>query len=203
MNFLILTGGENKRIGDNKTLLKIGRVSLLERVLYQVEKVREKEEEIILVGGKVSLKRNRKWGMGKVKVVEDIISGKGPLGGIYSGLSLSSAEFNFVLGCDMPFLKWEFIDYMRSLPRSYEILIPSHSRGIEPLHAIYSKSCLPIIREKLNQGQCRIQTILPYLKVRFVEEEEIKKFSSPRYIFFNINTWEDLHQARKLVENHE
>lgn len=195
MNFLILTGGENKRIGSNKALLRVGGVSLVERVLCQVERVREEGEEIILVGRKISLKKLK---IERVKMVEDVIPGKGPLGGIYSGLSLSSAKFNFVLGCDTPFLSWEFINYMRHLPGSYEILLPSHSRGIEPLHAIYSKSCLPVIEEKLQQGECKIQTILPYLKVRFVEEEEIKRFSSPRYIFFNVNTWKDLYQARKL-----
>ena len=201
MNFLILTGGENKRIGNRKAFLKIGGTTLLERVLQQIEIVKEKGEEVILVEGKVSFKnfKNIKGEGEKLKVIKDVIPEKGPLGGIYSGLLLSQAKFNFVLGCDMPFLDWKFIDYMRHLSKNYEVLIPFHSRGIEPLHAIYSRSCLPVIKEKLNQGECKIQSILPYLKVRFIQEREIRRFSPPQHIFFNINTSEDLKKARKLA----
>jgi len=51
----------------------------------------------------------------------------------------------------------------------------------------------------LNQGECKIQSILPYLKVRFIQEREIRRFSPPQHIFFNINTSKDLKKARKLA----
>jgi len=199
MNFLILTGGGNKRIGCDKAFLKVGKATLIERVLFQINKVKEREEQIILVGKIPSEKREKLAGEG-LKWVEDIFPGKGPLGGIYSGLFFSTCRFNFVLGCDMPFLRWEFIDYMRHLPKNYDILIPSHSKGIEPLHAIYSRSCLPVIKEKINRGNFKIQSILPHLKVKFIKEKEIRRFSSPEYIFFNVNTRNDLNKAIEIVE---
>jgi len=196
MNFLILTGGENRRIGGDKAGLKIGRHCLLERVILQVDKARRKGERIILVGKKPSLDKRLS---GKVEWVEDVFSGRGPLGGIYSGLFFSNEEFNFVLGCDMPFLQGEFIDYMRRITPHYHVLLPSHTRGMEPLHAIYSKYCLPVIRERLERGENKIQGIFSYLKVKFVEEKEIKRFSPPWLLFFNVNTPDDLKKARKLV----
>ncbi len=200
MNFLILMGGEGRRIREKKAYLRVGGIRIVDRIINELEKVKNKDEEILLVvNKKTSFKKIKRW-ENKIKVVEDIIPGKGPLGGIYSGLSLSNAKFNFITGCDMPFLNWKFIHYMRSLPKDYDILIPLHSRGVEPLHAIYSKSCLSLIKEKLEQGEYKIRAILPYLKIRFVEEKEIRKFDSPEYIFFNINTREDLAKARKLVK---
>ncbi|HHF98024.1 MAG TPA: molybdenum cofactor guanylyltransferase [Candidatus Aerophobetes bacterium] len=200
MNFLILVGGENRRIGNCKAFLKIGRKNLLEKVLCEIDKAKEKREEVVLVGGKFSEKKDKMelFRGRKLKVIEDVYPGKGPLGGIYSGLLFSESEFNFVVGCDMPFLNWKFISYMRYLPRDYDILLPSHQKGVEPLHAIYSKSCLPIIERKLKEGKLNIRSIFPYLKIRFVGEEEIKNFSSPDLLFFNVNTLDDLKRAEKL-----
>lgn len=198
MNFLILVGGNNKRIGENKALLKIGGRTLVERVIDQVNKVRAKNEKIILVGENAALKE---YLGGRVKMVGDLLPEKGPLGGIYSGLISSSEKLNFILGCDMPFLNFRFINYMCHLPPGYDILLPFHSRGMEPLHAIYSRACLPVIEKKLGEGQYKIRAIFPHLQVRFVEEEEIKRFCSPEYLFFNINRWTDVKKAREFVVN--
>jgi len=63
MNFLILTGGENKRIGNRKAFLKIGGTTLLERVLQQIEIVKEKgeEEEFIPVFCSLKLSLTSYW----------------------------------------------------------------------------------------------------------------------------------------------
>lgn len=200
MNFLVLAGGENKRLGKDKAHLTVRGIKVLDRIINELEKVRKKKEQIILVGRKdfsPSIKNHRTG-----KIVEDIIPGKGPLGGIYSGLSHSNAQFNLAIACDMPFLQWDFIEYMRSLVENCDILIPYHSRGLEPLHAIYSKTCIPEIEKKLRQKKYKIQEVLPCMKVKFIGEKEIRIFAPPERLFFNINTEKDLSMAHTLIEEY-
>jgi molybdopterin-guanine dinucleotide biosynthesis protein A len=45
-------------------------------------------------------------------VVEDSVKWKGPLGGIFTGLTYSTSEHSFVMGCDMPFVEPRLIGYM-------------------------------------------------------------------------------------------
>ncbi|MDI6815476.1 MAG: NTP transferase domain-containing protein [Dehalococcoidales bacterium] len=46
----------------------------------------------------------------KLRIVADTYPGKGPLGGIYTGLATSDSFYNLVVACDMPFLNQALLD---------------------------------------------------------------------------------------------
>lgn len=137
----------------------------------------------------------------RVSLVSDVVPGKGPLGGIYSGLMASKDKYNFVVSCDLPFLNAGLISYMIELTEGHDIVVPRLNGLVEPLHAIYSKHCLIPIKRQLDRNELKIQSFLDEVKVRYIRESEIKKYDPKGIAFFNVNTEEDLEKARLIAEN--
>jgi molybdopterin-guanine dinucleotide biosynthesis protein A len=71
---------------------------------------------------------------------------------------------------------------------------------VEPLHAVYTKSCLAPIEQIIKQGKLRVDKLFSLVRVRYVEAEEIERFDPKHLSFFNINTKADMKKARELAE---
>jgi molybdopterin-guanine dinucleotide biosynthesis protein A len=192
---MVLAGGGGLRLGREKALENLGEISLLERVLLQLSFL---DSDILLVTAK---ELSRPWleGHPRLKVVSDIYPGKGPLGGIYTGLELSNSFYNVVVACDMPFLNRALLGYMAGVSAGYDLVVPRLKGLVEPLHAVYSKACLASIEGLLKQGVLGIRELFRLVRVRYVEAEEIDRFDPEHLSFFNINTRADLARARDLL----
>jgi molybdopterin-guanine dinucleotide biosynthesis protein A len=70
----------------------------------------------------------------------------------------------------------------------------------EPLRAIYSKACLDPIRRALDAGKMRMISFLPDVKLRWVEEDEIRQFDPELLTFRNCNTPEEFEELKMLWE---
>jgi len=195
---IILAGGKSSRVGlnKNKAQIKLAGKSLIDWVISKLTSLDNlKEEDVIIVGPKEKYPHFK-------QVVEDIFPQKGPLGGIYSGLRASPSQYNIVVGCDMPFLEIKLLQYMIEDINSNDIVIPRYGGGyIEPLCAIYSKGCLEAIERNLSEHNFSVRSIFPHLKVKFVEDEDIKKYDPEFYSFFNINYKKDMIEAEKIIHN--
>ena len=102
----------------------------------------------------------------------------------------------------MPFLEVKLLRYMLEDINSYDIVIPRYNNDyIEPLCAIYSKKCLEIIERNLVEHNFSVRAIFPYLKVKFIEDKDIKKFDPEFHSFFNINYKKDMIKAEKIINN--
>jgi molybdopterin-guanine dinucleotide biosynthesis protein A len=88
---------------------------------------------------------------------------------------------------------------MIQLSAGFDLVVPRLGDLVEPLHAIYSKSCLAPIEGLLNQGNLRVSALFDLVKVRYVEADEIDSFDPKHLSFFNINTEADLEMAQQLV----
>jgi len=131
----------------------------------------------------------------------DLYPGKGPLGGIYTGLLASQSLHSIVVACDMPFLSTELLRYMIEQCGDFDAVVPRLGEGMaEPLHAIYSKSCLEKMKRWLEHNQLGVHSFLKTVRVRYVEREESQRFDPQLLSFFNINYQSDLDQAIALVE---
>lgn len=194
---IILAGGKSSRIGTDKdkAMLRLNRKRLIDIVISKLKCI--VGDNIIIVGPP------KKYPSYK-QVVPDLFPQRCPLVGIYSGLKVSPSQYNLVVSCDMPFLETELLWYMRKNIDSEDIIIPRYGKDyIEPLLAIYSKSCLEIMEKNLKRDILSVRLIFPYLKVKYIEDEEIIKFD-PRYLsFFNINFEKDLIKAEELIRNKE
>lgn len=195
---MVLAGGKSSRLGIDKTRLTLrpneGQAvgqTLLEGI---VEKLLTISEEVIVVGhGDVACDHLR------ARTIGDVYPGAGPLGGIYSGLQAAAFHHALVVACDMPFLNLDFMRYMISLPRDYDILIPKWEGHVEPLHAIYSKNCLTSIEGLLKQNNLKIPDFFDQVRVHHVLEEEINRYDPQHLSFFNINTPDQLRKAEAIL----
>ena len=192
---IILAGGRSTRLGYDKIEEKVGGFSLLERAISQIEPL---ADEIILVAGQernLSQPENHQ----KIRKVPDIFPGKGSLGGIYTGLTASNSFYNLVIAADMPFLNQALLRYIFEVSNGFDFVLPRIESFFEPLHAVYSKNCIEPAGSILKQGRKVIVELFNYVKVRYVGVEEIDRFDPKHQSFFNINTKEDLEQARKIA----
>ena len=136
----------------------------------------------------------------RLKIVRDITSGKGPLIGIYTGLCASAYPLSFVVACDMPFVRRALVERIIAMAPGYDVVIPRRPQGLEPLHATYAQSCIGHIESLMKIGRYKIDSLLEMVKVRYLEENEIKSIDPEGVSFFNINTPADLARAMEFIE---
>ncbi len=160
-----------------------------EKILIQhvIDTIEPLFEEIILIG-------HRRKELKNFKIIEDIMPGLGPLGGIYTGLSVSRSEHAFFFAADMPHLDTGLINFMISQADDHDIIIPVWSQGREPLHAIYHRRNLPAVKKLLEENQLKIFNLLQSADTRYITEETICQYTDPAVAFSNINTVHDLPQ---------
>jgi molybdenum cofactor guanylyltransferase len=198
---IVLAGGKSTRLGRNKITEIIGNKTLLERVLSQLSFL--KSEIIVVTAQDTILPQSISVDYPKLRVVNDIIPGKGSLGGIYTGLVHSTSFYNLVVASDMPFLNRRLLLYMIEAARDVDLVVPRMGDILEPLHAVYSKNCVAPIEDLLKQDDLRIYDFYDRVRIRYIEAEEIDKFDPERLSFFNINTPSNLNKALELVERED
>jgi len=192
---IVLAGGKGLRLGHNKALETVGNRSLLECAVYNLGLL---DSNIIIVTAREQ-SFPQFTGYPKLRIVTDTYPGKGPLGGIYTGLAASGSFRNLVVACDMPLLNQALLRYMIQVSADFDLVVPRLDDMVEPLHAIYSKDCLAPVEGLLKEGNLRVSNLFPLVRVRYVEAEEINRFDPRHLSFFNINTQADLAMARELA----
>jgi molybdopterin-guanine dinucleotide biosynthesis protein A len=192
---IILAGGKSTRIGASKPQMKIGNGHLIDRV---VDTLSQFTSSILIVTteDQESLTKSATPGARRVK---DIYPGKGPLGGIYTGLMYAETSYSMVVGCDMPFLNSSLIRYLIDGASGFAAVAPKIGWMIQPLHAIYSKSCVPSIEALIREDQLQIIKLFNLVKTRYITEKEIDQFDPGHLSFLNINTEDDLLKAEVLI----
>ena len=174
---VILAGGNSRRMGRCKALLKVGNTTMLERIERQMEVFPERwlSTNDPALGAAFS-----------GKVVADVFVGKGPLAGIHAALSKTSKSYLFCVACDMPYFSRQIIGPMtEAFPDGADALVCQDSTGrIHPLCGIYAKTALPAITRCLHFGELRVSVLLRQL--RCVCFQTAGQFSDQ--ILWNINT---------------
>ncbi len=191
---IILAGGKNLRFGRNKALETIGGKSLIECI---VERLSPLTNQILIVA---SQEQSKFPVADKIEILVDLYPGKGPLGGIYTGLLASRSSYSVVVACDMPFLNVKLLRHMIKLSSGFDAVVPRLGEGVvEPLHAIYSRSCLGNMKTRLEHNQLGVNSLFNTVRVRYVEKAECQKLDPRLLSFFNINCQSDLDHAIMLV----
>lgn len=175
-------------MGANKAFVRIDGERIIDRT---IRIFRELFQEIVLVTNEPLAYLEF-----DVKIVTDIIKGKAALGGIYTGLFHSSCEHAFVCPCDMPFLNADFIRYMKGRAKGYDIVVPVQPEGLQPLHAIYSRRCMPVMKKCINENCLKITGFYERARVLEIPPENIAPFDPEGRMFFNVNSPGDLEGAR-------
>ena len=193
---IVLAGGRSSRLGQHKAQVIVGNKSLFQRVLSSVSFI---EGEIIVVrSGEESFPSPS--GESEYRVVNDIYPRRGPLIGILTGLKVSESQHNLVVACDMPFLNQALLRYMIQQAEGFDVVIPRLGDMVEPLHAVYSRSCIEPMAKMVRDDNLSVHRLLGMVKARYIETDEIERFDPEHLSFFNINAKADLERARKLAD---
>ncbi len=200
LSIAILAGGMSRRMGRDKSLIHVAGLTLLEHVSRSVRALTD--DLFVVASGRPHLAE-----LG-FRVVPDLVEGAGSLGGVFSAMTQAQHDHCLVVGCDMPLLNPRLLTYMASVERDYDALVPvlegvqssqGGRRTFETLHAIYARTCLPILERQIAVDRLKIATALDLLNVREVGEAEVRRFDPDLYSFVNVNTRDDLALVGRLL----
>ena len=192
---IILAGGRSRRLGRDKAVEPFDGQPLIRRV---IERVTPLTDEIVVVVADAA--RGHALGLdADHRVAVDIYPDGGSLGGIFSGLSAAANDWGLVVACDMPFLNRQLLEYMLAQRADYDAVVPQPGAFPEPTHALYSRACLPHIEARLQANDLKISGFFDDVRVRYLEEGEVRQFDPQLLSFFNVNSPEDLARAHALA----
>lgn len=186
-------------MGKDKCCLVLGNEDLLCRVIDRLSQLNG--QIIVALAQKQSIPHHNT--SHKIDYAWDVHYGKGPLGGIYSGLKISQDKYCLAVACDMPFLNIDLIRYMTGLIDGYDVVIPRLNGLLEPLHAVYSVNCVKAIDKMLKEDIRGIRYLLKVVNVRYVVEKEVDFYDPEHLSFFNVNMPSDMEKAMQLMEREE
>jgi molybdopterin-guanine dinucleotide biosynthesis protein A len=183
----ILAGGKSSRMGTDKGLILFKGKAIIQHVIEQLQPVTEK---VVIVSNNPEYKKF------DVEVIPDLIRDFGPAGGIYTALSHSKTEQNFVLSCDTPFVTTAAIEYMLQNANQSQITLTTHEGRLEPLFGVYTKSCLVQWDIFIQKGFLKLKDIVSSFDLLQLNIDNNPLFDNN--FFMNINTPEDL---KKIIIN--
>jgi molybdopterin-guanine dinucleotide biosynthesis protein A len=190
---VLLAGGKSRRMGEDKRHLVVGEQTLLERGLRVLQSI---FQEVLVV----IAQNSPPLGI-DARVVRDLVPDCGSLGGLYTGLTQATTPYIFVVACDMPFLNQAVIAQFTSRRAATDIVMAKLAARLHPMHALYSKRCLPVVDQMIGARQFKIQEIVSELslRVRYVTEADLRSIDPSGHSFYNVNTMADLEAARSLL----
>jgi molybdenum cofactor guanylyltransferase len=188
-NGYILAGGKSSRMGSDKGLLMLRDKKIVE---YVIENLRPCVDQIFIVS---SNDFYREFGL---PLVPDLMMGKGPAVGIFSALEHSTVNQNFVISCDTPFVKAEYIFRILMLAKDHEICIPQLDGFWEPMVGVYSKSIADRWKQSMLKGDFKLQRLIEQFDYKMVDVK--MDLSATENIFLNINSPEELLKAEKWLK---
>jgi len=191
---IILSGGKSSRMGQNKSLMKIGGTTIIERV---VDLMLSLFPEVILITNEPG-----DYNFLGLPTYEDVFRHRGPLAGIHSGLKHSKTNINFIISCDLPLMTMEMINYLIEYKTDKLITVAKADGFIQQLAGKYSKECLSpsekILKEVVNnenrdevqkKRKCNVLSLIDLVGADIISAESLPFYNEDLY--FNMNRTED------------
>lgn len=179
---IILAGGKSSRMGSDKGLLELDGKPMIKHIIDNLA---------LLEIPTMIISNNEEYRRFGLPVHFDKVKDKGPVGGIYSGLSHTETEINIILSCDVPFVSKNLMTYLLENSSDYDIVIPKLGEKIHPLVGIYKKSSIETFKSHLQREQRKLITVCNSLNSHIIDLGKHSTLNDPR-LFSNINTREEL-----------
>ncbi len=183
----VLVGGRSSRFGSDKALIEWQGRPL---AAWVAERVKSAAGCVTLVGSP------EKYQVLGLPVIADAVLNVGPLAGLSAALEHSSAEWNLVVACDMPHLRADFLGFLLATARAgagADMILPLDRGGRpEPLCAVYSRRCGPIVSAAIAGGVRKMTAAFTNLRVHELPFAAYAAFDPDGLLFVNLNTPSDL-----------
>lgn len=175
---IILAGGESSRMGEDKGLMSLEGKPMIQ---YVIDVVLTQTDQICIISN------NSDYQIFGWPVHTDLVKGKGPLGGIVTGLSASRTRQNWILSCDSPFITEDLLVMLMNQLNGFDAAIPEKLNRTHPLIAAYDLSALPTYKVALNQDNLKLSEANKSLNINYFDANQFDVRN-----FKNINAREDL-----------
>jgi molybdopterin-guanine dinucleotide biosynthesis protein A len=188
----VQAGGKSSRMGEDKALIRLAGIPLIERVLARIDGL---ADEILITTNRPETLTHL-----NLRMAGDEVPGAGALHGLKTALDAARGEIVLILSCDTPFVSRELIEHLLSRAHDADAIVPKHGDKYEPLQAVYNRSrCLPAVEAALGSGERRMISFYPQVHVLPIEEPILSELDPSGLSFFNVNTAEDLERADQLL----
>jgi molybdopterin-guanine dinucleotide biosynthesis protein A len=199
---VILAGGRSSRMGEEKTLMDLAGVTLLQRVIDRL--AGQVSTMVISANGDVA-----RFDEYKLPIIEDTIEGyTGPLAGILAGMIWAKihdpcASHIVTIASDTPFFP---VDLVEALARAIDgrhslIAIPQTQERLHPAFGMWPVKLAPALEKFLLSGQRRVHSWLEAHEYVSVEFPRLCNTGWQLDPFFNINDQKDLEVVRGWLKN--
>jgi molybdopterin-guanine dinucleotide biosynthesis protein A len=189
---VLLAGGKSRRMGEDKRFLSVGEETLYERSLAVLRSVFQ-TVLVVIAQDSPALQSD-------VPVFRDLVPNCGSLGGLYTGLTQAVTPYVFVVACDMPFLNPATVQYFTEIKRDADVVMAKLENGLQPMHALYHRRCLPVMEGLIKARELKIQQLAahPSLRVHVITPADFGEIDPEGRSFYNVNTPSDLETARSI-----
>lgn len=189
----IIAGGQSRRMGRDKAFVELGGKTLIERVIQRSADLGQ--AETILITNRPAAYQH----LG-LTMYADALPDKGVLGGIYTALLRAANPIVLVVACDMPFVNPDLLRFMiAQLDDDIDIVAPRVDGYPQGMHAIYRKTCLEPIHERLLADRLKIIGFYDRVHARYLDEADYAPFDADGRSFTNLNTPAELADAERLL----
>jgi molybdopterin-guanine dinucleotide biosynthesis protein A len=182
---VLLAGGKSRRMGVDKTLLRIDGQPLFERSLELLQRF---FPHVLIAGDRPDLARS------DIPAIADLYPGSA-LGGLYTGLQAAATDWIFVAPCDMPYPDSRVIHCLLHHRQQVDAVVPRTPEGYEPVFALYHKNCLSPMETMLKQQQYRIYDFYQRIAIRYIDPAQLP--TGWERALINVNTPE---QFSRIME---
>ncbi|HEX9242891.1 MAG TPA: molybdenum cofactor guanylyltransferase [Anaeromyxobacter sp.] len=125
------------------------------------------------------------------RVVPDLLQGRGAPGGLHAALRAAETPWIFAAGCDMPFLDAGAISFLAARRGDADAVLVRAGGRLEPLHAFWSRACLPPLEALLARGEPSLRDLAAAVRATVVDEAEYRAADPALRSLENANTPED------------
>ncbi len=195
---LILAGGRSSRMGTTKAYLDLAGETLLGRIVgILAPQVRQ-----ITLNAPADFPNPQ-----RLPLVPDCLDGQlGPLAGVVTGLRYLTANSPnethlLTVPCDSPFLPADLAGRLQAAAVDNSRIVIARSQDRDhPVFGLWPLALADDLETWLAAGDRRISTFLSRHSTSRVEFALLDTREGPVDPFFNINTPEDLEEARRYAE---
>jgi molybdenum cofactor guanylyltransferase len=176
-------------MGTPKALLRFDNLPIIAHIVSTLQRL---SAEVVVVAAP-----GQELPSMPVTLVRDGMAHQGPVGGICYGLAAATTDVCFVTSCDSAFLNARLIEDLVSRISDHDVVVPHWEGRLQPLHAVYRRSVLPLLEKQLVRGELRPIYLFEKVRTLTVSEDEIRRVDPDGSSFFNMNTPEDYAEALK------